>query len=255
LRTLALLEQVAPAPGAPAFREWRELARLGPPDPRRSGPLGFDGMRLLIRREDEEVRWDVGVLLDTSAGRPTAVALLVECQPADPRRPWEVRELRERWPHASEDSGAGWRARWRDPRRAAELEARARTLLGGHYPARLHPSLADAYDLLLDPLRPIEYVPPGEDPCGPAEGRAALERLLRAGRDDLVRNVLRGLDPEGRLYACEALLGPLEPDDEDTRALARVLALDVEVHLRGGRRCKGREALGTLAREVALSTR
>ena len=29
-------------------------------------------------------------------------------------------------------------------------------MLGGHYPARLHPSLADAYDLLLDPLRAAE---------------------------------------------------------------------------------------------------
>jgi hypothetical protein len=183
------------------------------------------------------------------------VALLIECRPADPRRPWEVRELRRGWPHPTEDAGAGWRTRWRDPRRAAEVEARARTLLGGHFPARLHPSLTEAYQLLIDPLRPVEYVPPGQDPCGPAPGRAALERLLRAGRDDLVRNVLRGLDPEGRVYACEALLGPLQPDADDQRALARVLALDVDVHLRGGKRCKAREALGALAGEVALSVR
>ena len=242
-QTLELLAAVVPAPGARGFPGWRRLARLGPPDPATSGPLGFDGERLFIRREDGPVVWNVGLLLDTSTAAVRPAALLIECQPSDRRSPWVARELREAWQGPCEDSAGGWRARWRDPRLAAEIEARARAVLGGHRPVDVPSELADDYELLLDPLLAIEYAPPGDESCGVARGRAALERLLAAGRTDLVANVLRGLDPEGRVYAAEALLtrGAVEP--EDRSAADAVLALEVPVRVRGGARRPARQAL------------
>ena len=240
-RTFDTLAALAPRPGARGFPSWRELARLGPPDPAASGSVGFDGERLFIRREDGAVHWTVALLLDISTGIVRPAALLFECQPADPRSPWEARELRAAWPFTTEDAGAGWRTRWRDPRLAAEIEARARVVLGGHRPVDVPFELVADYQLLLDPLLPIEYAPASDVSCGVAAGRAAVERLLTAGRSELVANALRGLDPEGRLYAAEALLalGSLEPEDE--RAARAVLNLDVPLRVRNGPRRPARE--------------
>jgi len=240
-RTLDKLAALAPQPGARGFPTWRELARLGPPDPALSGSVGFDGERLFIRREDGAVLWTVALLLDVSTGIVRPAATLFECQPSDPRSPWEARELRAAWPYATEDAGAGWRTRWRDPRLAAEIEARARVVLGGHRPTDVPAELAADYQLLLDPLLPIEYAPADDVTCGLAAGRAAVQRLLTAGRPELAANALRGLDPEGRLYAAEALLarGGLEPEDE--RAARAVLALDVPIRVRNGPRRPARD--------------
>jgi hypothetical protein len=254
-RTLDTLAELAPRPGSRGFPTWRELARLGPPDPALSGSVGFDGERLFIRREDGAVLWTVALLLDISTGIVRPAALLFECQPADPRNPWEARELRAAWPFTTEDAGAGWRTRWRDPRLAAEIEARARVVLGGHRPADVPPELAADYQLLLDPLLPIEYAPADDVSCGLAAGRAAVERLLTAGRTELVANALRGLDPEGRVYAAEALLarGGLEPEDE--RAARAVLALDVPIRVRGGPRRTARDLLPSVVNAEASTSR
>jgi hypothetical protein len=240
-RTLDLLVELTPRPGSRGFPSWRELARLGPPDPALSGSIGFDGERLFIRREDDGVRWTVALLLDISTGVVRPAATLLECQPADPRSPWEVRELRAAWPFSTEDAGAGWRTRWRDPRLAAEIEARVRLVLGGHRPADVPSELSADYQLLLDPLLPIEYAPAEDVSCGLAAGRAAVERLLTAGRTELVANALRGLDPEGRVYAAEALLALGSPEPEDERAARAVLALEVPIRVRGGPRRPARE--------------
>jgi hypothetical protein len=254
-RTLDLLASIAPRAGARSFLDWRGVARLGPPDPALSGPVGFEGERLFIRRSDGAVRWTVALLLDTATGSVRPAASMIECQPEDPRNPWEARALREAWPHAAEDAGAGWRARWRSPRLAAEIEARVRAALGGHRPADVPAELAADYQLLLDPLLAIEYAPPGDDACGPAAGRAALERLLAAKRADLAANVLRGLDPEGRVLAAEALFlrGGLEPEDE--RAARAVLELDVPIRVRGGPRQLARELLAPLLSAAASNSR
>lgn len=45
--------------------------------------------------------------------------------------------------------------------------------------------------------------------CGwtrkPAPGRTEIEQLVRAGRFDLIENILRGGNPEGRVYAAQVL--------------------------------------------------
>ncbi len=242
--TAAWLAQVIPPAGTNGFPRWRELARLGAPDPEVSGPLGFGGLRLYLEKREGAVRWTIAVLMDSSGEGPWPVAIEVTCAAADSGGAGLVRELREGWPGETAAAERGWRARWRDGRSAAELEARVRAVLGGHRPVSAPRELREAYELLLDPLRPVVY-DRGEVGAGAREpGRLALEALLAAERGDLVRNVLRGLDPEGRVYAAEALLARLEPEPQDEAALRAVLALDVPVRVRGGLRVPAREALG-----------
>lgn len=248
-RTAALLREVMPRSGAQGCARWRELSRLGAPEPELSGRIGFDGLRLFFAREDGEVRWTVGLLLDASGSTPRPTGLLVECASSTLDGSAQVARLREAWPHESTTTRRGWRSRWRDLRNAAELEGRARIALGGHVPVEVPAALADAYELLLDPLRPIVYARAEVEAAAAAPGRSALEALLASGRDELVRNALRGLDPEGRLYAAEALIERIGPERDDQRALRRLLELDVAVRVVGATgdavaRTDARAALG-----------
>jgi len=90
--------------------------------------------------------------------------------------------------------------------------------------------LRDAYLTLVSPLASYDF---GES-CGFAglkpEGRKAVEALLAAKRPDLVRRALRGPNPEGRVYAAQALLrSETRPSAEDRAAIAAIRALDVPI--------------------------
>ncbi len=238
------LSRLIPPGGSRGFPNWRELARLGRPDPDVSGPIGFGGQRLGFEKLDAGVRWTVMVLLDSSGDGLWPVAIEVTCKAADGRAGSSLEDPRRAWSGETSPAPGGWRARWRDPSAAADLEARARAVLGGHRPSSVPRELREAYELLLDPLRPVVYDRGQADERPRESGRVALEALLAAGRADLVRNVLRGLDPEGRVYAAAALLDRLEPEPEDEGALRALLALDVLVRTRGAARMSAREALG-----------
>lgn len=233
-RTAERLAAIAPEPDARVFPRWRELSRLGPPDEATSGALGFDALRLIIGRRDADVAWQVALLIDETDGEPRPVAAAIECTSEAPGSLLFVHELARDWPHPTERTPGGWRATWRHPRAAAELEARARRVLGGHSAAALpEGGVRNAYWLLIDPLRPLVFAPAHDPRGGGLSGRRAIETLIRADRADLVRNVLRGLDPEGRLYAAEALLERIEKQPRDEYTLREVLGLGVGVRVLG----------------------
>lgn len=261
VQTLDLLAGIVPRQGERGFAEWRELARLGGPVERASGEVGFDALRMVFVRQDGSVSWRVALLLDVSEEWAEAVAVRVECRPLDDAGRAMARALAARWPErveplASRDEPRdSWLVRWRDPWRAGELEGRTRAVLGGHVPVDVPGNLRDDYDLLLDPLRPLVFEPSGGDPEHAGPGRRALERILAAGRLDLLRNVLRGLDPEARTLAMEALLERVRPTPDDARAMRVLLELDVPVvasnALQG--RIRASDALGLVAVPVEAS--
>lgn len=259
--TADLLAQITPRSGATGFPRWRELAALGPPEEFQSGELGFAALRLCFQRSDGSIAWRVGVLIDASDEAALAVALRVECRPLDEAGRGEARALAARWPERVEPLAGrdeprdGWLVRWRDPVRAAALEARTRAVLGGHFPVDVPGSLRDDYELLLDPLRGIVFEPSGGDPARAGAGRRALERILAEGREDLVRNVLRGLDPEGRTFAMEALLERVRPSPQDAAAMRTLLELDVPIRAANARagRVRASDALGLVAVPVEAS--
>lgn len=259
--TADLLATIAPREGAAGFPRWRELARLGPPEELQSGELGFEALRLVFQRTDGSIAWRVAVLIDASDETELAVAWRLECRPLDEVGRGEARALAARWPERVEPLAGrdeprdGWLARWRDPLSAAALEARTRAVLGGHLPADVPGNLRDDYELLIDPLRSLVFEPSGGDPARVGAGRRALERLLSEGREDLVRNVLRGLDPEGRTFAMEALLERVRPSPEDALAMRTLLELEVPVRAANARagRVRASDALGLVAVPVEAS--
>lgn len=90
-----------------------------------------------------------------------------------------------------------------------------------------------AYELLTSPLWTLDvgldcYFPPQKP-----EGRRAIEKLVRNDQWTLIANVLRGLDPEGRIYAAQVMLEEAKKGHgitADDRAIIRTLRhLPIEV--------------------------
>lgn len=107
--------------------------------------------------------------------------------------------------------------------------------LGAVVQVTIPDSLKDAYDLLLNPLNDLMY----GDMCGyggaPPDGRIAIERLKRSQRYDLIENVLRGGNPEGRIYALEAILERGEADlalvERNRSSIIQVMSLPFDISI------------------------
>ena len=115
-----------------------------------------------------------------------------------------------------------WSTAWavfRGPAYNAALEQVA-SLLGPQRDVTIPEDLADPYAVLLSATvdLPVGRYCFGEVP----RGLTAVRALRDAGRVDLLRNVLRGLNPGGRYYAARALreMGSCEISDE--QAIARL---------------------------------
>jgi hypothetical protein len=103
---------------------------------------------------------------------------------------------------------------------AQEAGDRVSALLGSQLPVDVPADLAASYSVLLSPTAEL---PLGYD-CGftVPRGLAAARALRDAGRVDLLRNVLRGLNPEGRYYAARALRDMRSCDAADERTISRL---------------------------------
>jgi hypothetical protein len=126
--------------------------------------------------------------------------------------------------------GIGYRTgyvRFDFPRKTAEARNALSRELGALTPVEVPAELREPYELLLSPLHTLDI---GED-CyeggEPPEGRVAARKLVIARRVDLLRNVLRGPNPEARLYAARGLreLGALSDADRALTLKLRKLKL------------------------------
>jgi hypothetical protein len=97
--------------------------------------------------------------------------------------------------------------------------------LGPLAPVAVPPELADAYDTLTSPLIGLDLGEACGDPGRPGRGHVETESLVRAGRFDLLRNVARSLNKEGRVFAARALLQHAEPLlPEDVTVIQKIRA-------------------------------
>lgn len=134
------------------------------------------------------------------------------------------------------DRGFTWE--YSEPEIEAALDVAVTAALGEQQALRASDDLAEAYQLLVDPWGAITY----GDSCGdggePPVSREAIELLKDAGRFDVIRNVLRGANPEGRIYAAKALLESLEPvaapTPSDLAVIERIRGLDIPISVCGG---------------------
>jgi hypothetical protein len=103
------------------------------------------------------------------------------------------------------------------------------------------PAVADAYALLWSPLSDLAYGHMQGEGGDKPEGRVAMEKLLLHEQGaSLLEDVLRGPNPEGRLYAAEGLLRlerkGRKPDERARAAIEWVRTSAVKVHV-----CRGCE--------------
>jgi hypothetical protein len=101
----------------------------------------------------------------------------------------------------------GYEYTWSDERGLGILHAAFEAALGRpDATAPVSGNLAPALELLTSPFSKTEVgIRCFEDGRQPS-GRTAIEKIVAAGRNDLLRVVARGLNPEGRVYAARALL-------------------------------------------------
>jgi len=134
---------------------------------------------------------------------------------------------------------SGFAFDWRDDVRRNALMDRLRDALEG--PTVVEPSdasngLRQAVQLLSSPLRADASVFGVE--CGfvstKLAERQAIEEIVAAGRWDLVRGILRSLNPEGRTYAAQALIESDQASPADSRAIRRLCSSDLPIRICGG---------------------
>jgi len=98
-----------------------------------------------------------------------------------------------------------YRAEYEFPRTSQKVRATFDRRLGSLAPVQVPPDLAAAYAQLMSPQEELAVGTNcgegGEPPAGAKEAQA----LRSARRFDLLRNVLRGPNPEARVYALKAL--------------------------------------------------
>jgi hypothetical protein len=102
-----------------------------------------------------------------------------------------------------------------------------------------HPSLEEAYLLLWSPTSDIVYGRMQGEGGEPPEGRNAVERILGHEQGPaLLDDILRGPNPEGRLYAAEALLRlekkGLRLDEQVRKSIDWIRESGVKIHVARG---------------------
>lgn len=219
------------------------LARL-PAEPyqRLSRELGFGAQRVTLDLRSGLTHTRLSVLVVPAlAGRELA-RIRVDQTPHRPAE-WERIEpdLEWAWEESTalaiellldESSGRpSLRVEHREPELEAALQHRLQGELGAAPSVELPSELADAHRTMTDPLVELR-VGTG---CGflssPTPGFLATELLVAAERFDLLRSILRGPNPEARVFAAHALSehGALEPADGAAIAVLARLALPIRV--------------------------
>jgi len=126
--------------------------------------------------------------------------------------------------------GIGYKAghvRFDFPRKTAEARNALSRELGELTPVEFPSELREPYELLLSPLQTLDIGDYCYEGGEPPDGLIAARKLVVARRADLLRNVLRGPNPEARLYAARGLreLGALSDADRALTLKLRKLKL------------------------------
>ena len=218
------------------------LTHLGQPGERDDGALGFGLRRLLVGERGGYTNALVHMLISDDDPQRSIAEMRVEisCQDADPRAVFA--RLARRLPAgARETQSRTIRIEWRD----GELSQCVRRRVSDELGALSTPEIPDELRESLDRLTsPFEWLELGER-CGiaglPARGSMEAMHLLEAGRVDLLRIAVHGLNPEGRGWAAYCLRLHQRRSGEvaraDAVAIERLLRLSPEVAMCDG--CEG----------------
>ena len=115
-------------------------------------------------------------------------------------------------------------------------------------------SLKKYYDILVSPFEKYDFGYACYFAGTPPIGRTAIEKI-KENNPRLIRNIIKGYSPEGRIYGIEALLelaakGEMKLTSQDIIVIKKVLNLNIPIN-----RCKGCMGFSILARKLFNETK
>jgi hypothetical protein len=110
-------------------------------------------------------------------------------------------------------------------------------------------SLKEQYDILLFPFEKYDFGYFCYGAGYPPVGRIAIEKVTE-NNPELLRHIIKGYSPEGRIYGIEAILklamdGKMELTPQDIASIKKVLSLDIPIN-----RCQGCMVSSITAKEL-----
>lgn len=209
--------------------------RLGSCDVREDRLIGFGARRLMIAVYGGYTTSWLHVLAAAPDERGLSRIAEMRCDQTGSAEHWTEASalLRPRWSASVRDIEHGFRVEFNNPSISRAVRAAAERALGAIDEVKVPEELKAAFETLSSPLVDLVLGNQIGDDGAPPPGRLEVLALVEAGRFDLIRAALRGMNPEGRAWAVWALLerakhGPvLEPLDE--KAIARLRDLPLEL--------------------------
>lgn len=212
---LALRERLPPSGSAARFA--RRLVEAGFEPASRRAPGRRLGFGLVVTRHRRHGGSSSCVVVAASL-EARLVRVRAECSGGSATAGVRLRR-RALGPAFADDGTGRFSARFAWPKAGAVLRRRLDARLGAERPVAVPASLRAAYARLRSPMVEKVYGRACGFGGGAPPGRRALEALVEARAEDLLRNVLRGPSPAGRLYAAEGLARLGASSARDERAL------------------------------------
>jgi hypothetical protein len=235
-RDLKRVEQLRAALALPELTVEALQRALQSPDVREDRDIGCGARRVELAAYGGYTTAWIDVLARAGdRGHESRVAALriVQRGSTDPP-PGVVAALREAWKDDASLVGAEFEREREDAKLFAALRADTGKALGGRVGAEVPDELRVAFDRLASWSHDLIVGDSFGIDGGPPPGAGEIAALAGAQRFDLVSAVLRGFNPEGRVYAAHALLARGRLDPADAAAIAQLRALPVEISVSVG---------------------
>jgi hypothetical protein len=219
LAVARLLTDVLPRAGqAASLASFRDA--LGEVNERGDEDIGCGARRTQLAKYGGHTTTWIYLIVDDTGSEPMIAELHLS----------QSGSMRDTWPHYADRLGAEWGDLatlgengfdygYVDERASERLRLARAQRLGVSAHASVPAELEHAFQVLTEARHVYDVGQVcyygGSEPIG----RTAIEALNQSGRVDLVRSVLRGANPEGRVYAAEALQAAGWVDGSDARVI------------------------------------
>lgn len=149
-------------------------------------------------------------------------------------------ELKKNWKYSSE---IDWNKKlienykyvFVDKKIKSQFEKNIADDLGEIHDFEVNEELRESYEILIDPLSHYEFGYSCYYETSKPDGRKAIEKILEAKRFDLLKDIIRGYNPEGRAYGIEALFKINSENKsiiskEDKECIERILKSNIYIN-------------------------
>lgn len=219
------------------------VRRALPPDPARGALVGLrkdtspvqeiDLGFGLVRHKQKAAGGYLGCYVTAVTYDGGLVSMQVSCwghpEKRERTRPIIERAFGEGFKRVDAEYGVDYRTEYEVPPASRRARAALDARLGPLAPVAVPAQLASAYAKLMSPQEELAVGVNCGEGGTPPPGAEEAEALRAARRIDLLRNVLRGPNPEARVYALRALRQLDALDAQDRASIERFTALPIKV--------------------------